>query len=157
LYVRETLGFKGKLVRKGGQGMKELEIDATGDNLSEVIAFIDGQLEGMDCSMNMQLNIELAVEEIFVNIASYAYESEVGKAVIQSSILENPLAIEITFIDSGMPYNPLARKDPDISLPLHKRKKGGLGVFMVKQTMDDVSYEYKDGKNIFTIRKLLDE
>ncbi len=136
--------------------MKEIEVEAIVDNLPKVLAFVDEQLETSNCSMPTKMTIDVAVEELFVNIANYAYESGVGKATIQSTILEEPLAIEITFIDSGMQYNPLEKEDPDITLPLHKRKKGGLGIFMVKLTMDDMVYEYKDEKNILTIRKTLD-
>ena len=133
--------------------MKELNIDATGDNLSEVIAFIDGQLEGMDCSMNMQLTIELAVEEIFVNIASYAYNPETGPATILISIEGDPLSVIITFVDHGVPYDPLAKEDPDITLTADERQIGGLGIFMVKKSMDEVVYKYEDGKNILSIKK----
>ena len=136
--------------------MKELELDALRENLPTVLAFVDEQLETIECPMDTQVTIDIAVEELFVNIASYAYDSGVGNAVIQVDILHDPLSVEITFIDSGMEYNPLAKEDPDITLPLHERKKGGLGVYMVKQSMDDVTYEYKDGKNILTIRKTLD-
>ena len=136
--------------------MREIEVEAIIENLHSVLAFVDEQLDEVNCSSSTKMTVEVAVEELFVNIASYAYEDVVGKATIQTTLLENPLAIEITLIDSGIPYNPLERKDPDITLPLHKRKRGGLGVFMVKVTMDDVEYEYKDGKNILTIRKALD-
>lgn len=136
--------------------MKEIELEAIVDNLPKVIAFVDEQLDEANCSMPTKMNIEIAVEEIFVNIAYYAYESGIGKATIQSTILEEPLAIEITFIDSGMHYNPLEKEDPDITLPLHKRKKGGLGIFIVKLSMDDIVYEYKDEKNILTIYKTID-
>ena len=136
--------------------MKEIEVEAIVDNLPKVLAFVDEQLKTANCSMPTKMTIDVAVEELFVNIANYAYESGVGKATIQSTMLEEPLAIEITFIDSGMQYNPLEKEDPDITLPLHKRKKGGLGIFMVKLTMDDMVYEYKDEKNILTIRKTID-
>ena len=136
--------------------MKELELDAIRENLPTVLAFVDEQLEAVECPMDTQVTIDIAVEELFVNIASYAYDSGVGNAVIQVDILHDPLSVVITFIDSGKEYNPLAKEDPDITLSLHERKKGGLGVYIVKQSMDDVAYEYKDGKNILTIRKTLD-
>ena len=110
----------------------------------------------MGCSMLTQTAIDVAVEELFINIASYSYDSGIGTAVVQVSVLDDPLSVEITFIDNGMQYDPLAKEDPDITLPANKRKKGGLGIFMVKKTMDDVTYEYKDGKNILTIRKVLE-
>ena len=135
--------------------MKELVIEAKRENLLEVLAFIDEQLEAVECPMLTQTSIDVAVEEVFINIASYAYDTESGTAVLQVAVIEDPLFVEITFIDNGHQYDPLAKEDPDITLPKEKRKKGGLGIFMVKKTMDDVNYEYKDGKNILTITKKL--
>ena len=133
--------------------VEELTVKANVDNLDEVQAFIDGLLESIDCPMKTQMTIDVAVEEIFVNIASYAYGDKEGDAIIQVSASEDPLAIKIKFIDYGKPYDPLAKPDPNTSLPLMERKKGGLGIFMVKKSMDDMTYEYKDGKNILTIVK----
>ena len=135
--------------------MKELIIEAKRENLPEVQAFIDEQLEAVDCPMPVQIAIDVAVEELFVNIASYAYDPEIGIAVVQVTVHEEPLSVEITFIDNGVQYDPLAKEDPDVTLSAKERKKGGLGIFMVKNSMDDVSYEYKDGKNILTIKKNL--
>ena len=137
--------------------MKEFITEAKRENLPKVLEFVDGQLETVDCPMLTQTSIDVAVEELFINIASYAYDMENGTAVVQVTVLEDPLSVEITFIDNGQQYDPLAREDPDITLPKQKRKKGGLGIFMVKKTMDDVHYEYKDGRNILTIRKNLKE
>ena len=97
----------------------------------------------------------MPVEEIFVNISSYAYNPETGPATIRAGITEEPLSVIISFIDNGKQYDPLAKPDPDVKIPLKERKKGGLGIFMVKKTMDDVSYEYKDGQNILTITKTI--
>ena len=135
--------------------MKELIIEAKRENLPEVQAFIDEQLEEAGCPMTTQIAIDIAVEELFVNIASYAYSPEIGMAVVQVSVHEDPLAVEITFIDNGKQYDPLAKADPDTTLSLNERKIGGLGIFMVKKTMDIISYEYKDGKNILSITKNL--
>ena len=137
--------------------MKELVIDAKRENLPAVLAFVDEQLEAVECPMLTQTSIDVAVEEVFINIASYAYDTESGTATVQVTVLQDPLSVEITFIDNGTQYDPLAKEDPDITLPKQKRKKGGLGIFMVKKTMDDVVYEYKDGKNILTIKKKLNE
>ena len=135
--------------------IKELIIEADRMNLPQVQMFIDEQLEAVDCPMTTQIAIDVAVEELFVNIASYAYEQGEGVAVVQISVHDEPLSVEITFIDNGVQYDPLAKEDPDVTLSAKERKKGGLGIFMVKNTMDNVSYEYKDGKNILTIRKNL--
>ena len=135
--------------------MKELVVEADRKNLWEVQSFIDEQLEEVGCPMTTQIAIDVAVEELFVNIASYAYEQGEGVAVVQVTVHEDPLSVEITFIDNGVQYDPLAKEDPDVTLSAKERKKGGLGIFMVKNTMDNVSYEYKDGKNILTIKKNL--
>ena len=135
--------------------MKELVIAADRNNLLKVQSFIDEQLEDAGCPMLTQIAIDVAVEEIFVNIASYAYDKEIGVAVVLVEMLNEPLSVEITFIDNGKQYNPLANPDPDTTLAAKERKKGGLGIYMVKNSMDDVSYEYRDGKNIFTINKNL--
>ena len=135
--------------------MKELIVEAKRENLPEVQAFIEEQLDEVDCPMTTRIAIDVAVEELFVNIASYAYEHGEGIAVVQVTVHEEPLSVEITFIDNGVQYDPLAKPDPDTTLSAKERKKGGLGIFMVKKTMDNVSYEYKDGKNILTITKKL--
>lgn len=133
--------------------MKELVIDALTDNLPQVLAFVDGELEAADCPMKIQMQIDIAVEEIFVNIANYAYAPEVGTATVRVEVMDEPPAVDITFIDGGVPYDPLAKADPDVTLSAEERQIGGLGIFMVKKTMDDVKYEYLDGHNILTLKK----
>lgn len=133
--------------------MKELVIDALTENLPQVLAFVVDQLEDADCPPKIQLQIEIAVEEIFVNIAHYAYAPEIGTATVRIELFPEPLTVDITFIDGGVPYDPLAREDPDVTLSAEKRKIGGLGIFMVKKSMDDVKYEYRDGHNILTLKK----
>ena len=133
--------------------MKEITVKALTENLNEILSFIDGILEENDCSMKIQMQIDVAVEEIFVNIANYAYGEETGEAVIQAGTDDE--GFYVTFIDSGIPYNPLEKEDPDTTLGADERPIGGLGIYMVKKSMDKVEYEYKDGRNIFTIRKKL--
>jgi len=133
--------------------MKELEIEARTENLPQVLAFVDEQLEAADCPMKIQMQIDIAVEEIFVNIAHYAYTPEVGTAMVRVEILEDPPSVDITFIDGGVPYDPLAKADPDVTLSAEERQIGGLGIFMVKKSMDDVKYTYLDGHNILTLKK----
>ncbi len=132
---------------------KELTLDAAVDNLDTVISFVDEELEKMECSMKTQMQIDVAVEEIFVNIANYAYTPDTGKATIRLETSEDPKSIAVTFIDSGVPYDPLAKPDPDVTLSAEERQIGGLGIYMVKKSMDDMKYEYKDGHNVLTIRK----
>ncbi|MCR5686812.1 MAG: ATP-binding protein [Lachnospiraceae bacterium] len=135
--------------------MKRLETGAVRDNLSKVLAFVDSTLEDVDCPLKTLYQIDIAVEEIFVNIASYAYSPGTGKAVIEIETEAEPGCVAITFRDSGIPYDPLAKEDPDITLCAEEREIGGLGIFMVKKSMDDVKYEYSGGQNILTIRKNL--
>ena len=133
--------------------MKELELEAKVENLSEVLAFVDEQLEAADCPMKIQMQIDIAVEEIFVNIANYAYAPEIGTATVRVEVMRDPPSVDITFIDKGIPYDPLAKADPDVTLSAEERQIGGLGIFMVKKSMDDVKYAYLDGHNILTIKK----
>ncbi|MBR1797000.1 MAG: ATP-binding protein [Clostridiales bacterium] len=133
----------------------ELEVAALTEKLPKVTEFVDLHLEEAGCSMKAQMQIDIAVEEIFVNIAHYAYEPGTGNAVIRMAIKDNPLRAEIAFIDSGTPYNPLEKKDPDVTLSAEDRQIGGLGIYMTKKSMDDVTYEFKDGHNILTLVKNL--
>ena len=135
--------------------MKELEIEAVRKNTYSVLAFVDEDLETAECPMLTQTAIDIAVEEIFVNIANYAYGDETGTVVILVTMHEDPPSADITFIDTGVQYDPLAKPDPDITLPSNKRKKGGMGIFMVKKSMDEMTYKYEGGKNILTIKKAL--
>lgn len=133
--------------------MPVLRIAATRENAEEVMAFVDGQLEAHDCSPKTQTQLDIAVDELFTNIASYAYGAETGEAVIEMEFPDG--FAEITFRDWGTPYNPLARPDPDVTLPAEERQIGGLGIYMVKKSMDEVLYRYENGENVLTIRKNL--
>lgn len=128
-----------------------LTVDATTENLETVNEFIDGFLEKNGCSPKAQMQIDLCVEEIYVNIANYAYGEGTGKAEI--SIENNNGEVTIVFKDSGVEYNPLEKPDPDITLPAEEREIGGLGIFLTKKNMDSVTYEYSDNKNILTMKK----
>lgn len=133
---------------------RQLHIDAKTELLNDVLAFIEGHLETVGCSMRSQMQLAVAVEEIYVNIAHYAYGVEGGgDCTITFDYLEDKRQVAITFEDSGTPYDPLAKPDPDVTLAVEERQIGGLGIFMVKKSMDDVKYEYRDGKNIFTMFK----
>ena len=136
--------------------MSELNIEATVENLPQVLAFVDELLEQHDCSMRTQMQVDVAVEELFVNIAHYAYQPNTGSALIRAEILEgDPPTLSVTFIDRGMPYDPLAKEDPDVTLAAEDRQIGGLGIYMVKKSMDDMRYRFEDGQNILTIEKKL--
>ena len=131
----------------------EINVKASLENLQEVIAFVDGFVEELSASMKAQMQIDGAVEEIFVNIASYAYAPDTGDAVISVETDTEKKQVLITFKDSGVPYNPLEKEDPDVTLSADERGIGGLGIFMVKKSMDDIRYERKDGCNVLTIVK----
>ena len=133
----------------------ELNISAEVENLPKVLSFLEGHLENAGCSMKAQMQITVAAEEIFVNIASYAYAPGTGEAAVRLEISDEPKTAAITFLDSGKPFDPLAKEDPDVTLSAEEREIGGLGIYMTKKTMDEVLYEYKDGKNVLTLIKRL--
>ena len=133
--------------------MKELTIEATPENVDKAIEFVDEMLEKYGCGMKEQMAIDVAVDELFANIAHYAYNPETGYATVKVEVVEDPLSVEITFVDNGKPYDPLAKADPDTTQSIEDREIGGMGILIVKKSMDAVDYEYKDGKNILTIKK----
>ena len=131
--------------------MKELNIAATVENIEVVTDFVNEQLEALDCPMKAQMQIDIAIDELFGNIAHYAYYPEIGNATVRVEV--DSLAVAITFIDNGVPYDPLAKEDPNVALSAEDRAPGGLGIYLVKKSMDEISYAYKDGHNILTIKK----
>ena len=135
--------------------MKELTIAATVENIETVTNFVNEQLEALDCPIKAQMQIAIAIDELFGNIAHYAYNPEIGQATVRVEVVEEPLSVVITFIDNGVPYDPLAKADPDTTLSAEERDIGGLGIYMVKKSMDEIAYEYKDGQNIIKIKKNL--
>ena len=135
--------------------MESVTLTAVIENLDTVNGFIRNKLEALGAQRNVLMQIRLAVEEIFVNISSYAYDPSVGPAEVRCEVLEDPLRVVIQFLDGGKPFDPLAKEDADTSEDALMARDGGLGILLVKETMDDVKYEYKDGKNILTILKKL--
>ena len=133
--------------------MKELEIDATVENIEKVTDFVNELLEQYDCPMKAQTQIDIAIDELFGNIAHYAYNPDAGPATVRVEVTDDPITVIITFIDHGVPYDPLKKADPDITLSAEERDIGGLGIYIVKKSMDDITYEYKDGQNILSIKK----
>ncbi len=133
--------------------MAKMRIDATVENLDRLMDFLEEQMKGTGFSEMLVSQVKTAAEEIFVNIAHYAYSPTVGAAVVCCEVGGDPLQITVAIADEGRPYDPLTREDPDITLPAGVRPIGGLGIFMTKKLMDEVWYEYKDGKNILTLRK----
>ena len=133
--------------------MKELTVDAAVENIEVVTDFVNEELEKLDCPVKARRQIDVAIDELFGNIARYAYSPDVGKATVRFSVEENPLEVTITFIDNGIPFNPLEKSNPDTHLSAEERPIGGLGIFLVRKSMDLVEYEYKNGQNILKIKK----
>lgn len=133
--------------------MKELTVDAAVENIEVVTDFVNEELEKLDCPVKARRQIDVAIDELFGNIARYAYSPDVGKATVRFSVEENPLEVTITFVDNGVPFNPLEKSNPDTHLSAEERPIGGLGIFLVKKSMDLVEYEYKNGQNILKIKK----
>ena len=131
--------------------MAEMTIKASVNNLDQVLAFVDTELEKLECSIKAQMQIDVAVEELFVNIASYAYGEGSGRVRIRVEAFGDHAVITLT--DSGVAYDPLAKEDPDTALAAEQRPIGGLGIFMAKKMMDEIRYERKDGCNILTMIK----
>lgn len=136
--------------------MNELRIHATLKRLDEVQSYVHSKLDGIEVSQKTMNQIDIVVEEIYVNIAHYAYAPHEGDAVIWCGVIrdkENLLSIR--FEDWGKPFNPLEKEEADITLPEEQREIGGLGIYMVKRMMDKVEYRYEDGKNILCVEKII--
>lgn len=133
--------------------MKELTVEATIKNIEAVTDFINDELETLGCPLKTKIQIDVAIDELFGNIARYAYGGETGKAEVRIEFEDD--SVIITFIDSGKPFNPTERAEPDTTLPVEERAVGGLGIFLVKKTMDMMDYKYSGGKNILKIKKTL--
>ena len=134
---------------------EELTVDAVSENFDRVLDFVDSFLNGFDCPQENKSQVRIAVEELFVNIASYAYSPETGTVTVRVKAKTSPPSVTVTFIDEGVPFNPLNRQDPDITLHRLERQIGGMGIFTVKTMMDETEYEYRDGKNMMTIKKIM--
>lgn len=135
--------------------MKRLEIPADKARLAEVIDFVLGYAQELGFEKKELFQLKVCTEEIFVNVASYAYAPDTGLITVTANGSQDPLSVSVSFIDSGIPFDPLAKPDPAKVRPLSQAKKGGLGIFMTKRLMDDVSYAYQDGQNILTIKKTM--
>ena len=135
--------------------MECIKVPAKIESLDAVNDLVERQLEPRNCAGKTMFQLRLAIEEIFVNIASYAYDQGEGEAEVCCEVLEDPERVMIRFLDSGTPFDPLAREDADTSEEALMSREGGLGILLVKNTMDDVQYAYENGKNILTILKQL--
>ena len=135
--------------------MKTLTMKAERENIPEVTDFVDRELEELGCPEKTKTQINIAIDELCGNIASYAYGEGTGEVTVAVDYDSDAGAVSISFQDEGKPFNPLESGDPDVTLSARERKVGGLGIFLVRKSMDDVRYEYRGGKNILTIRKTL--
>ncbi len=134
---------------------KQITVDAVLDELDTVMGFLEETLEENECPMKTSMQIAVSFEEIFVNVANYAYGNEMGQCTvcIEIEATEECSKVIITVMDRGKKFNPLDRDDPDISLSADDREIGGLGIFMTKKSMDRVSYKYEDNSNILIMEK----
>ena len=135
--------------------MKDLTLDAVIENIDPVTDFVNDELEKLGCPPKARIQIDVAIDELFGNIARYAYSGPGGKATVRFDYDPETCAVTISFIDSGEPFDPLSRDDPDVTLSIDQRRIGGLGIFVVKKSMDSVEYEYTGGCNVLRIRKVL--
>ena len=146
------LEYKGP---KEEKPVKELTVDATVENIAAVTAFVEEELDAIECPMKARMHLSVAIDEIMANIAQYAYDAGPGPLTVRFAFDEETRTVRLTFVDKGMPYNPLEKEDPNVKLSADDRPIGGLGIFLVKKTMDAMAYEYKFGQNVLTIEKKL--
>jgi anti-sigma regulatory factor (Ser/Thr protein kinase) len=151
--VTWTSGAEQEGIRSG-----ETAVAAADGSLDAVQAFVGAYMERLNPSDKARMHVAMAVEEIFVNIAHYAYApGEAGVAAVRCEADAGAGRLTVVFTDEGAPYDPLAKADPDVTLPLEERPIGGLGIFITKQLMDAVDYRFEDGKNVLTIVKNVKE
>lgn len=135
------------------QQYSELTVDAAAENIAVVTDFVNEQLERFGCPMKAQTQIDIAVDEIFSNIAYYAYAPGTGPATVRVEYCAAPPSVVLVFTDGGVPYDPLKKADPDVKASADERTIGGLGIYIVKKSMDDIAYSRVAGKNVLSVRK----
>lgn len=135
--------------------MNSITVPATDENPNPIIEFVKEELSRHDCPSKALYQIEVAIEEILVNIVSYAELTDDDGIEVRCDILEDPLRVVLQFLDGGVPFDPLAAEEADTSPEALMEREGGLGILLVKKMMDDVSYVYEEGKNTLTILKNL--
>ena len=127
--------------------------EAKTDALSDVLGFVDEMLEKYECPMKIQTAVCVAMEEVFVNVARYAYKGGEGDVSLGIGIDQESRTVTFRMADKGVPFDPLKKPDPDITLSAEEREIGGLGIFITKKTMDSIEYVYENGENILTMKK----
>ncbi len=133
--------------------MSEITLPALIANIETATEFMNGILEDAGCPLRVQMQLDIALDELMSNVARYAYHPGTGDITVSVEILDDPQRVRLTLSDSGTPYDPNKAADPDVTLSAEERKIGGLGIFIVRKSMDKIDYEYKDGKNVLTIEK----
>lgn len=139
--------------KKGGRHMFDKTFSAKTEALTDVLDFVEQTLESFECPVKIQTAVCVAIEEVFVNIAHYAYPNGNGDMTLSIIFDEQEKAITFEMSDGGIPFNPLNKPDPDITLSAEAREIGGLGIFITKKTMDSLNYAYENNKNILTMVK----
>lgn len=132
----------------------QLTVIATLENYDKVAEFVEGELEIREVPMAAQAQIGIALDEMYTNVAKYAYGDDPGEVTVRLDFTEGITEVKMTIMDCGIPYDPLQRPDPDVTLEAEARQIGGLGIYMVKQLMEEVNYEYRGGMNILRMRKV---
>ena len=135
--------------------MPRIKMPAVPERIEGALDFLNSILDNVGCTPKARMQLNVAADELLTNVAMYAYTKGKGDVSFSVDILDDPKRAVLTFIDSGIPYDPLKKEDPDITLSAEERKIGGLGIFIVKKTMDDMTYSYENGQNVLTIVKYL--
>ena len=136
--------------------MREMTVNATPEQIGKVVDFVDEQLTTLGCSDEVRTDVDVAIDELLGNIVQYAYGSQAGTVTVCVDVEMDPPSAVITLMDSGVPFNPLTEERPNTtSLPAKERPLGGLGLFLVKELMDELTYCYQDGHNVLAVRKAL--
>lgn len=133
--------------------MQERTLDATIENIEAVTEFVNTQLEALNCPQKALRQIDIAIDELFSNIARYAYRPDTGPVTVRVEVEKEPLSVILTFIDHGVPFDPLQTENPDITIDAQMREPGGLGLYIVKHSMDEITYTRENGQNILRVKK----
>ena len=139
--------------KEGGAYMTNRTFPAKTEALPDILGFVEETLEGFGCPMKIQMAVCVAIEEVFVNVAHYAYGDGEGDMNLGIGFDEGNRTVTFRMTDKGIPFDPLKKPDPDITLSAEEREIGGLGIFITKKTMDCVTYAYENGENILTMIK----
>ena len=143
-----------RLAGSSGNGSgTSITLPAAVENIGKITAFVEGRMEEKDCPLKQIMQVSMAVDEVMANVAMYAYAPGTGDVTVDVGFDDESRTVSITFIDRGVAFDPLAKEDPDVTLPAEQRKIGGLGIFLVKKTMDDVAYRREGDKNVLCIKK----